>query len=752
MRQTLTNPSALSVDAPGVSAQVRVQSRALIGLFAATLFASAFLMFLVEPMIARMVLPLLGGAPAVWNTCLVFFQAMLLFGYAYAHGATRYLGVRRHLVLHSIVLLLPLLVLPIGLHHATPQPSENPVIWLLVVLFGSIGLPFFVLSTSAAVLQKWFSATDDTAARDPYFLYAASNLGSFIALLAYPLIVEPNLRLQDQARLWTAGYVVLVTLSLACATIVWRSGRSAMAAPTLDEDAAEPLSPARRARWVALAFVPSSLLLAVTNYISTDVASVPLLWILPLSLYLLTFVIAFSPSAAGVRGIAARLMPLLVVMLTLVLIGDMTNPLWLVIPAHLLVFLVIAITCHADLAHDRPSAARLTEFYFWIALGGMLGGLFNALVAPVVFDSILEYPLVLVAACVLRAFPAFTRGTRLSLADLAVPLAIGAAVAISILVNNRFGSLSRFIVLGAAVPAVVAFAQQRHRVRFAASIAMILLAGSLTESPFGRVVYAARTFFGVNRVRVDEGQGYRFMFHGTTLHGMQRLDPARSQEPLSYFHRTGPIGQIFDAVPQASAASDVAVIGLGVGTLASYRTGAQRWTYYEIDPVVEEIARNEEYFTYLRACGASCTVVIGDGRLSLARAEPGKYGVIVLDAFSSDAVPMHLLTREALALYRSKLAEGGVIAFNISNWHLSFEKVLARMAADAGLAALWQREPPDAGSLALGKFPSEWFIVARDPKDFGRLNADPRWTVPNVPASTPLWTDDFSNVLSVIRR
>jgi len=755
MRQTLTNPSALSVDTPGISAQVRVQSRALIGLFAATLFASAFLMFLVEPMIARMVLPLLGGAPAVWNTCLVFFQAMLLFGYAYAHGATRYLGVRRHLALHSIVLLLPLLVLPIGLHHATPQPSDNPVVWLLVVLFGSIGLPFFVLSTSAAVLQKWFSATNDAAARDPYFLYAASNLGSFIALLAYPLIVEPNLRLQDQARLWTAGYVVLVTLSLACATIVWRSGRSAIAVPTadtLDSDVAEPLSPARRARWVALAFVPSSLLLAVTNYISTDVASVPLLWILPLSLYLLTFVIAFSPSAERMRSIAARLMPLLVVILALVLLGEMTNPLWLVISAHLLVFFVIAITSHADLAHDRPSAARLTEFYFWIALGGMLGGLFNALVAPVVFNSILEYPLVLVAACLLRAFPAFVRGTRLTFADLAVPLAIGAAVAVSVLVNNRFGSLSQFIVLGAALPALVAFAQQRYRVRFAASIAMILLAGSLTESPFGRVVYSARTFFGVNRVRVDEAQGYRFMFHGTTLHGMQRLDPARSQEPLSYFHRTGPIGQIFDAVPQASAATDVAVIGLGVGTLASYRTGAQRWTYYEIDPVVEEIARNEEYFTYLRACGASCTVVIGDGRLSLARAEAGKYGVIVLDAFSSDAVPMHLMTREALALYRSKLAEGGVIAFNISNWHLSFEKVLARMAADAGLAALWQREPPNAGSLALGKFPSEWFVVARDPKDFGRLNGDPRWTVPSVPASTPLWTDDFSNVLSVIRR
>jgi spermidine synthase len=740
---------------PTAATAVRTATRSsvLVALFATTLFVSAFLMFLAEPMIARMVLPLLGGAPAVWTTCLVFFQFMLLGGYAYAHGATRWLGVRRHIGVHAIVLLLPLLVLPIGLHRSPPDSSQAPVVWLLLALFGSIGLPFFALSTSAAVLQKWFSATDDESAGDPYFLYAASNLGSFIALLAYPLAVEPTLCLQDQARLWTTGYAALVGLSLTCAAVVWRrSGAATKRVSALDStESAEPMTWARRGRWVALAFVPSSLLLAVTNYISTDVASVPLLWIVPLSIYLLTFVLAFNPSLARVRAVATRLMPLMVLMLALVLMADVTTPLALVIPLHLTVFLTIALVSHADLAHDRPSSARLTEFYFWIAFGGMLGGLFNALLAPVVFNSIAEYPIVLVAACLLRAVPAVSRGTRFTAADVAVPLAIGAAVAISVLVNNRFGAMSRFLVLGAAIPAVVAFGQQRHRLRFAASIAMILIAGLLTGSSFGRIVYADRTFFGVNRVRVDEAKGYRFIFHGTTLHGMQSLDPGRSGEPLSYYHRAGPVGQLFASVPQASAASDVAVVGLGVGTLAAYRAPAQHWTYYEIDPAVEQIARNEEYFTYLRACGEHCTVLTGDGRLLLAKARPHQYGVIMLDAFSSDAVPMHLMTKEALALYVSKLAPGGVIAFNISNWHLSFRGVLTRMAEDAGLAALSQQEVPDAGSWQIGKFPSSWFIMARTRADFGPLVNDTRWTVPAREPGAPLWTDDFSNILSVIQ-
>jgi hypothetical protein len=733
--------------------RARPRSLPLIALFSATLFVSAFLMFLVEPMMARMVLPLLGGAPAVWNTCLVFFQAVLLAGYAYAHGATGRLGLRQQIVVHCIVLLAPLLMLPIALHQAPPVAGQNPVAWLLLALTASIGLPFFVVSTSAAVLQKWFSATGDEAADDPYFLYVASNLGSFIALLAYPLIVEPTLRLQDEARLWTVGYGALVALSLTCALIVWRRGRHTRATDRAQPDAADaPIPWTRRGRWLLLAFVPSSLLLAVTNYISTDVASVPLLWVVPLALYLLAFAVAFSPSAAGPRAIVARLMPVLVLVLALIIAAGVLEPLRMVIPLHLVAFLAIAIVCHGDLADDRPSPTQLTEFYFWIACGGMLGGLFNTLIAPVVFVEIVEYPIMIVAACLLRSVPRSVSTNKLTIGDVAVPLGVGAAVAASALVNNHFGSYSRYLLLGAAVPALVVLSQKQHRVRFAASIAMILLSGTLTESSFGPAVYAARTFFGVYRVRVDEARGYRFMIHGTTLHGMQRLDPARSDEPLSYFHRTGPIGQIFAALPQASIASDVAVLGLGVGTLASYRAPSQHWTFYEIDPIVERIARNTSYFTYLSHCGAECTVITGDGRLSLAQEPSHKFGVIVLDAFSSDAVPMHLLTKEAMALYLSKLAPGGAIVFNVSNMNLSLSPVLARIAADAGLQALWQYESPDNGSWQTGKFPSEWLVVAREPRDLGALTTDVRWKAPVVAPTTPLWTDDFSNILSVLRR
>jgi spermidine synthase len=561
------------------------------------------------------------------------------------------------------------------------------------------------------------------------------------------------LRLHDQARLWSFGYGAFVVLTLGCAAAVWRRtvpAGEARPRPMSIATSGETVGWWRRARWIALAFVPSSLLLAVTNYISTDVASVPLLWIAPLALYLLSFVIAFSPRAQRTRAMASRLMPLFVLALALMLISGITDPLSVIVPLHLIAFFVIAVACHAGLANDRPCAGRLTEFYFWIACGGMVGGLFNALLAPVIFSSIVEYPLVLIAACLVCGAPPVAGTRRVVLADLFVPSAVGLAIAGAVLVNNHF-HLARYIVLEAALPALIVYTHRRHRVRFAASVAAILVAGTLAQSLFGRVVYAERTFFGVNRVRVDERLGYRFMFHGTTLHGMQSLDPSRRLEPTSYFHRIGPIGQVFAAAPQASAASDIAIIGLGIGTLASYRAPAQQWTYYEIDPVVEQIASNESYFTYLAACGTHCRIITGDGRISIARAEPHKYGMIVIDAFSSDAVPMHLMTKESLALYLSKLAPGGVIAVNISNVHLSFSRVLARIAGDAGLVALWQREPADAGSWAIGKFPSEWFIVARNRDDFGSLTSDPRWKVPVARPDTPLWTDDFSNILSALR-
>ncbi len=747
--------SETAVLAAAAPAAVRQQSRALVTLFAVTLFTSAFLMFLMEPMVARMVLPSLGGAPAVWNTCLVFFQAMLLAGYAYAHGATAWLGVRRHLAMHAALIALPLVALPFNLANATPPSGENPAVWLLLALLVTIGLPFFVLSTSAAVLQKWYSATGDRGADDPYFLYTASNLGSFVALIAYPAVVEPTLRLQDQARVWTAGYGLLVALTVACAATVWRRGdRSAHAGSSAPTDAVEvPVSIpwSRRIRWTALAFVPSSLLLAITSYLATDIASFPLLWIVPLSLYLVTFIVAFNQSAGPLRGIAARLTPMLTTALVILVIGQVVRPLWLVLPLHLMLFVVLALACHGDLADDRPSAARLTEFYFWIALGGMLGGLFNALVAPLMFSSIAEYPIVLVLACVLRARDlAFWRDRGEWMKDALMVAVIGGAGVAVVLAHNLLASNQRYLILAVSVPALLASRQHKRPLRFAGCIAVLLCSAELVHNPLGASLYASRTFFGVYRVRQDDGRQFRFMIHGTTLHGMQRLDPHRRQEPISYYHRTGPIGQVFAGVPAARAGREIAVVGLGVGSLAAYAAPSQRFTFYEIDPVVETVARNEALFTYLKECGTRCSVVTGDARLSLVRERSQRFDLIVVDAFSSDAIPVHLLTREAMQLYLSRLAPGGAIAVHLSNRHLALAPVLARISSAEGLVTLLEEEPPSTMSEELGKFPSEWMVIARSRADMGTLTADPRWTTPAA-SSAPLWTDDFSNIVSVLR-
>jgi len=744
-------PSAVSSlnDIAAAPPSVRAGSRALVVTFTATLFTSAFLMFLVEPMIARMVLPLLGGAAAVWTTCLVFFQAVLLCGYAYAHASTRLLGTRRQAAVHMVVMLAPLAFLPVALWSVTPPPSTNPAGWLLLTLLLSIGMPFFALSTGAAVLQQWYASSDDAGSKDPYFLYAASNIGSFAALVAYPLFVERTLTLQQQVQAWTVGYVFLIALTATCAYRVWRRTPAKSAATATATSQAVSISWTRRARWTLLAFVPSSLLLAVTSYMSTDVASVPLLWMVPLALYLATFVVAFSPAGGALRRLATRFLPLAAIVLTLVLVAQLNQPAALMIPLHLVVFTIAALACHAELFQDRPDASSLTEFYFWISLGGMLGGLFNALVAPAVFTGIVEYPLVLALACAIRRGQDGNAGSWRG--DVAWTSAVGVAAVASVLLNGQFGSSSRFLILGAALPALAAFSQQRRPVRFAACVAALLLSGALVQSPFGRAIHAERTFFGVYRVRVDESLGYRFMFHGPTLHGMQSTRPERRSESLSYFHRSGPIGQVFSSVPVASATGHVGVVGLGVGSLASYAGPAQRWTFFEIDPAVERIARDPAYFTYLQDCGSRCTTAIGDARISL-RQSADPYGLIILDAFSSDAIPIHLLTREAMQLYVSRLAPDGVIALHISNLHLSLAPVLARVAESEGLSALWQREPATAGSLKDGKFPSEWMVLARRVEDFGPLAADPRWQRPRVDPATPLWTDDFSNLLSVLRR
>jgi len=729
------------------------RATALVALFASTLFLSAFLSFAVEPMVAKMVLPILGGAPMVWNTCVMFFQLALLAGYGYAYGASRQRSLRRQLIVHAGLLAVPFLVLPVMIDRGLAAPPErNPVLWLLVLLAGTIGLPFLVLSSTASMLQLWFSRTTHPAARDPYFLYVASNLGSLLALAAYPVLVEPWLTIGAQSRLWAGGYSVFVVLTGACALT---SCRQRARPPVLDEDAAHgkrelntPMSVARRARWVAASFVPSSLMLAATSYLSTDIAAVPLMWILPLALYLLTFVVAFSRRASQAQTVAERTVPLLVVTLVLLMTTRAYLPLLMMFPLHLATVVFAGLLCHGKLAHDRPSAAHLPEFYFWISCGGMLGGTFNTLIAPVIFSGIGEYPLAIVLACLWLPRRDSGIATRRAIAlDWGLPLVIGMLTASSLGWAHSHQLRANVLVAALACPALASFAQKGRPSRFALSLGAMLIAASWFDGD--PVLLRSRTFFGVYRVSLDRSGRHHELAHGTTLHGMQALDPASRGEPLTYYHRTGPFGQALVKLAKRTPAQHIAVIGLGVGTLAAYVQPGQQWTFFEIDPEVERIARTDAYFSYLNACLRQCRVVLGDARLSLERDGESRYDLIVLDAFSSDAIPLHLLTREALSLYVSRLTPGGTLAFHISNAHLSLGPIIARLAADRGLVAIDQHERMTA-SWPEGKTASHWAMLARTRGDLGDLNEDTRWSTLVATASTPLWTDDFSNILSVL--
>lgn len=742
-----------------------------IALFSLTIFVSAALLLSVQPMFARMVLPLLGGTPQVWNVAMVFYQVVLLLGYLYAHVTAEHFGARWQPVLHGALLLIPLVALPIALPAGWAPPTRaNPSLWLLAVLGVGVGLPYFVVSTSSPLLQLWFVTTDHPAARDPYFLYAASNLGSILGLLAYPFLLEPTLSLAQQSHLWTAGYAALAACVWACAAIVWRARR---VAPNVNLDEGVPsvrdrgeISGTRRLRWLVWAFVPSSLMLSVTSYLSTDIASVPLLWIIPLVLYLLTFVLSFARKARFSQQGVPRAMRLALLMLIFLFFSGLDSI--FMAPVHLIAFLVVALGCHRALADDRPPSQHLTGFYLWVALGGALGGTFNALLAPVLFDSIPEYRLVLAisALCFVRArdLPKDSRTLRL---DLGLPLTAGALVmgAVSLpsvsglrLISEGWGPfVVRLVLLIAAL--FLTLRQSRRPLRFGLGIAAMILisfpAGSITDvAEAWHVLYTERGFFGVHRVvQVAMGESaYHLYLNGTTVHGMQSLDPARSREPLSYYTRSGPIAQVFELLNGEERLHEVAVIGLGVGSLACYSQPGQSWTFYEIDPLVVKTAQDPRYFTLLRDCAPTAEIILGDGRLSLAHAADGRFDLIILDAYSSDSIPTHLLTRESLLLNLERLTPHGLLAYHVSNKYLDVKQVATDLALDAGLACLVRDDKDVSEAQAeLGKVPSQWVIIAQSMADFGSLENDPRWLKVEGSPRNRVWTDDFASIVSVLR-
>jgi hypothetical protein len=748
-------------------------------LFALAIFCSATLLFMVQPLAGRIVLPVLGGSPAVWSTCMVFFQAVLLLGYLYAHVLGTHLPRRWQWAIHLGVLIAASLTLPMPIDIGEPGGAD-PRWWLIKALTGTIFVPFFALAATAPLLQSWFSRTTAAGAGDPYFLYAASNAGSLLGLFGY-LLIEPAASRGTQVTGWAAGFWVVALLVLGCA---YASRRFEMPIPAAARSRrASAASRSQPVLWIALALVPSALLIGVTQHLATDVVSAPLLWVAPLALYLATFMAAFSARSYGSArrwGAVAAVMALLVLFLSL---GEIRYPILPVMLAHLAAFAALAMLCHTRLAESRPDPSRLTAYFLCISFGGVLGGVAAALVAPVVFSSVLEYPLAIAAALLLRpqtadadrmAPPVATR-TAWRAAAAALLLtgywcvyglndpAHPSSAAISGGVSAALQSLGvppettpRVVRIALAVPVAILLVKRRTALLFAGAAAGLLVGAAVIRTG-GAVLDRERTFFGVHQVTAIQNGDWHVLTHGTTTHGVQAVRGRMHALPTAYYHPAGPLGDVvFTLVPDRRFA-DVAVVGLGAGALAAYAGQDARMDFFEIDPAVIRIAEDRRYFTYLADArlrpGVTVRTVRSDGRLALRAAAPGSYDLIVIDAFSSDAIPTHLLTAEAVALYESRLKPRGVIAFHVSSRFFNLPPIIARIAAERRLAGYVRDDhdvPPEKAAEATR--PSVWVVLARDENDLGQVaRSAPRWTRLAAGPGAPLWTDDYSSLLGVLQ-
>ncbi len=756
--------------------------------FTVAMFLSAALVFAVQPMAGKTLLPHVGGTPAVWNTCLVFFQAVLLLGYLYADRLTRIRSIGRQVLIHLSAAFTAIVVFVCFTADPEwiPADSNYPIAGLVAFLVVSFGAPFFILSATAPLLQRWFSVTGHRTAADPYFLYAASNAGSLLGLLSYPLLVEPNLTLFEQRAAWTIGLAIFLGLMICCGTeardyargyhffwLFWEKlpiqrtlqqiaeAAAARDSPEADDTHPQPIERKHLFKWIALAALPSSLLMGTTTHLTTDIAPVPLLWVVPLALYLVSFVIVFSRWPESVRRTLGRVTPMVLLFLVMALLTGATEPVLVVAGLHLSAFFVVALLCHGELARGRPPKDHLTTFYLALSVGGVLGGLFNALVAPVLFSpfGLVEYPLAVTLAALVRPDTPlrFTRRDALLVLGF-VGFAVVAAWAVPRLVDfwkTQFplDELTTRLLrdgLMFGVPVSVAFALVRNPVRFAACLAALFLAATLHTGPHGETLLVTRNFFGTLRVtRTPDGKFTRLV-HGTTQHGQQRTG---SPEPLMYYYRNGPIGRLLTQLPPVQR-SRIAAVGLGCGAMAAYAQPGQTWTFYEIDPGVVRIARNPEYFTYLRDCRVEPRIVLGDARRHLDREPDGAFDLIVLDAFSSDAIPVHLLTQEAFAMYVKKLSPTGVLAFHLSNRYLDLPPLVARLgeAHDPQFATKFDDDFASEREERDGKMRSLWVVLYRDAAHLGPVVArDIRWQ-PQQFEPGPVWTDGFSNLLAVWKR
>ncbi len=735
------------------------------GVFALSLFLSAFLLFLIQPLFSKTILPLLGGAPVVWNTAMVFYQAVLLGGYLYAHQLGSRFSVRQQTYIHAGITVIAISFLPISVAEGWFEPNiEQPFFWLFGLLALSVGLPFFALSANAPLLQRWFSRSGHPNAKDPYFLYAISNAGSLLGLLSYPFVFEPNLRLAEQSLLWSTGYVILFSIILLSGLAAGRRPKRPGDTPqnsVSKESAPAPLVWMQRFRWIALAAVPSGLMLSVTTFITTDIVSIPLLWIIPLSLYLVTFIFTFA-KRPPVKHIW-------VLYLTPVILGAAALTSFWTFPGAQIPFMIfvlaayfiIAMACHGELAKARPDEYYLTEFYVWMSLGGVLGGLFTALIAPIAFNAVLEYPILIIAAAFLRPSYAVNliRLQKL-IRRYIIPLSL-IVIALALAGLNQetpLANAANYTLLGLFfIPIITILGRKK--------LSMILLCFALTfvsyfvvrQNQDQQLISQARSFFGVYKINMKEHSDSVsiILAHGTTVHGVQLTAEGRETEPSAYYYKKSGIGRAFTILNNSrTPPAHVGIVGLGTGGLACYRNAGQNMTFFEIDPLVVKIAQDQRYFHFLENCAPGADIIVGDARLMLKKEKEHAFDMLVLDAFSSDSIPLHLLTREALSLYLEKLDESGLLFVHISNRFFNLEPVLAAAAQQLGLESRIFNFDPDYKDGPHFMVPSTWVVIARNQSDLddlllGEDGGNWRELVGN--PDIKAWTDDFSNIHQILK-
>jgi hypothetical protein len=730
--------------------------------FSLALFVSASLLFSVQPMISKMVLPILGGSPAVWITAMVFFQGALLAGYGYAYTVIRFMPLKAQVITHLTFLTLALFILPMSISESWGTPDwQTPQIWLLTVFMGVVAFPFVVASGSTTLLQSWFSHSKHRHASDPYFLYAASNAGSLLALLAYPTILEPVLTLSQQTKGWAIFYCFLISLIAFCGVVILRTSNVRLSAGFEDPTVSRrpPSIPwSIKIQWIGLAFAPSMLLLGTTLFIQTDIASIPFFWVAPLAIYLLTFIIAFAKRQFLSRKMALTLQAISLILVTLFFWRfDLDTR--LMIGLHLVNLFFAGLVCHGTLAALRPSTDNLAEFYLWISVGGWIGGLLGGLFSPMVFDSVVEYPLAILIVSLFRGLPFQEKEIHFS-----VPWIAALTLVAYWCLNPWFGAnltaglSSQFVwaIYAGSIGAGMFLVRDKPW-----SLAILTGVLLFTANPIyyasgsAKTIYQDRSFFGVSKVRRAtrrSGELVHILISGNTIHGAQLRAPALQTRTMTYHFLTGPIGQLFTGLRNSRGIRQVGVAGLGAGTTACLLKGDERMTFFEIDPTVIEIATTPEFFSYIELCGKNSDIQLGDARILIQSVPDESLDLLLLDAFSSDAVPVHLMTDEALRLYFRKVTPGGVVAFNVSSRYFDLQPVLSRLAQELGLVGLRQNFVPSGQEARDGAFDTTLVVLARSEEDLDFLIGTGGWLFLTGVKPGDHWTDNFSNVLGALIR